>query len=210
MRSVADSNPERLLCDAQERVPGSLGQLLELYRNYLMLLAATQIDTRLQVRCSPSDIVQETFLEAHRDFPQFQGRSGAEFLAWLRRILVNNLLRAIEQHVVAERRCVRREISLQEMGAALERSTVRLEAVLADQERSPSSHLQEQESATLLADAVALLPPDYRDVLVLRHLKGQSFKEVAQQMDRTVGAVRMLWLRAVSLLRQRLTQKGVE
>ncbi len=48
-----------------------------------------------------------------------------------------------------------------------------------------------------LADQLARLPPQYRDVIVLRNLQGLSFEEVADRMDRKPGAVRMLWLRAI-------------
>ena len=73
---------------------------------------AAQLDDRLRARVSSSDVVQETFYEAHRDFPAFRGATPEEFLGWLRRILLNNLLRAVEQHVTAAKRDVRREVSI--------------------------------------------------------------------------------------------------
>jgi RNA polymerase sigma-70 factor, ECF subfamily len=97
---------ERLLDRARSDAGQSLGQLLELYRNYLKMLALTQMDRQLQVRCSPSDVVQETFLEAHRDFGQFQGQGEGQFLAWLRRILVNNLARGLLAAGLARRLAV--------------------------------------------------------------------------------------------------------
>lgn len=200
---------DQLLAAALDGQPESLGQLLELYRNYLALLASTQIDRKVQVRCSPSDLVQETFLEAHRDFHQFQGHTETEFLAWLRQILVNNLLRAVERHVLAKRRCVRREISLQQIGEALDRSTAQLEAVLADRQGSLSAALYRHEAAVALADQLTELPADYREVLVLRHLQGLPFKDVAERMGRSSGAVRMLWLRAIAQLRERLAERGL-
>src|SRR5262245_9458706 len=69
----------------------ALGQLLELYRNYLALLARYQIGRRLQGKVDASDLIQETFLEAYRDFPQFRGNTEAELVSWLRRILAFNL-----------------------------------------------------------------------------------------------------------------------
>ena len=61
----------------------------------------------------------------------------------------------------------------------------------------------------VLADQLAQLPADYRDVLVLRHLEGLSFGEVAERMGRSPGAVRMLWLRAIDQLRERLDARGL-
>jgi RNA polymerase sigma-70 factor, ECF subfamily len=209
MRTDSHLSPKSLLAAAQDGEAQSLGRLLELYRNYLHLLAVSQIDKRLQVRSSPSDVVQETFLEAHRDFGQFQGRSESEFLAWLRRILVNNLMRSYERHVRAQRRCVHREVSLHRLGEALEKSTARLEDVLADHAGSPSSEAGRHESAVALADQLAALPPDQREVIVLRHLRGLPFGEIAKHMDRSSGAVRMLWFRAMTQLRDRLSRGGL-
>lgn len=209
MPSSKHSNAEALIVEARQGMRESLGRLLQTYANYIKLVAAAQVGVRLKVRVSPSDVVQETFLQAHRTFDQFRGRTEAEFLAWLQRILASQLAHLYEKHVLAEKRDVRREVSLDEVGAKLERSTARLASVLADNAPSPSSHAQQHERAVLLADELAELPPDYRQVLLLRNLEGMSFGEVAKHMQRSPGAVRMLWLRAVDKLRQQLTDKGL-
>ena len=200
---------DELLGLAQAGSGESLGQLLGLYANYLKLLVLAQLDQNLRVRVSPSDVVQETFFEAHRDFSQFRGRSSGEFVAWLRRILVNNLCRVAEQHLLAGKRDVRREVSLDRLATALEQSTARLEAVLPDMGSSPSAGAHRREMELVLADELAELPSDYRDVIVLRHIEGLPFDEVGLRMERSSGAVRMLWLRAVKALRERLEARGV-
>lgn len=72
-----------------------LGALLDLYRNYLRLLARTQIDLHLQGRLSESDLLQETFLAACQNFPQFRGETEEELLVWLRSILIRRLAKAV-------------------------------------------------------------------------------------------------------------------
>jgi RNA polymerase sigma-70 factor (ECF subfamily) len=181
--------------------------LLTQYTNYFKLLVTAQLDSRLQVRVSPSDVVQEVFFEAHRDFGQFRGESPAEFAAWLRQILVNNILRVVEQHAVAEKRDVRREVALNTVSRQLEESAVRLDLLARDSE-SPSGHALQREREIQLADAIAELPADYREIIVLRHVEGLPFDEVASRMQRSAGAVRMLWLRALKTLRQSLEQPG--
>ena len=166
-----------------------------------MVLAATQIEKRLQPRVSPSDVVQETMLRAHKNFGQFRGTTEPELLAWLRQILVNNLARFVEQHVLAARRDVRREVSVERLGAALEQSTIQLAALVPAQGNSPSMAVQQREEAVVLADRLAHLSDDYREVLVLRNLQGLPFEEVASRIGRSVGATRMLWLRAIEKLR---------
>jgi RNA polymerase sigma-70 factor (ECF subfamily) len=164
-------------------------------------LATTQIENRLQPRVSPSDVVQETMLRAHQHFAQFRGKSEAELLGWLRQILVNNLAKFVEQHVLAARRDVRREVSIERLGAALEQSTIQLAALLPAAGKSPSMAVQQREEAVVLADRLAQLPKSYREVLVLRNLQSLPFEEVAERIDRSVGATRMLWLRAIEKLR---------
>jgi RNA polymerase sigma-70 factor (ECF subfamily) len=154
-------------------------------------------------------VVQETFFEAHRDFHQFRGQSTGEFIAWLRRILINNLLRVVEQHLIAEKRDVRREVSLERMRTGIDQSTVRLESLLAASGASPSADAQRRERELQLADALTVLPPDYRDVIVLRHIEGLSFDDVALRMERTSGAVRMLWVRAIRQLRDNMQEEPV-
>ncbi len=207
MTSHAQHEIDKLFASAKQGSTSCLGRLLTLYSNYLKLLIAAQLDDRLRVRVSPSDIVQETFFEAHRDFYQFRGQSTGEFVAWLRKILVNNLLHVVEQHWLAEKRDVRREVSLEQIGKRLEQSTARLESLFAEPGDSPSIHAQRNEQEIMLADALAELPGDYRLVILLRHIEGLPFDEVAQRMDRSSGAVRMLWLRALERLRKTFPER---
>src|SRR4051794_15781528 len=79
-------DPEELLLLARSGSAAARGQLLELYTHYLTLLARLQIGRRLQGKVDAADLVQETFLRAHRDFAQFRGNTEAELLGWLRGI----------------------------------------------------------------------------------------------------------------------------
>jgi RNA polymerase sigma-70 factor (ECF subfamily) len=175
-----------------------LGQLLELYRNYLRLLARTQVEGALRVRLDPSDLVQQTFLEAYRDFSHFAGRTEKELMAWLRRILVRNLADQVKCHQ-AKGRTWQRQQSLE---ALLDRSSAEAEEALARSISTPSAQASQREQAVLLADALAQLPPDYRDVILLRNLQRLPFDVIAGQMNRSAGAVRMLWARALEKLSQ--------
>jgi RNA polymerase sigma-70 factor (ECF subfamily) len=195
-------DPQRLLAGARQGDNECLGALLELYRNYLHLVARTQIDMHLQGRTSPSDVVQETFARACENFAQFRGGGEQELIAWLRRILVNTLARLVDRQVKARKRDVRREVSVERWVRNLEDSYAAFEAALVSPHSSPSAQAQRREQATLVADLLARLPANYREVIVLRNLEGLPFEEVARRMGRTSGAVRILWLRALDRLRQ--------
>jgi RNA polymerase sigma-70 factor, ECF subfamily len=198
----SDDCAEDLLIRARKGTVESLGQLLKLYRNYLTVLATSQLDRKLRGRIGPSDLVQEAMLAAHRDFNRFRGSTEREFLAWLRQILINCLHHAIETHVKAKRRDVRCEISIERLSAAMDRSSLNPADMLACSEPSPSTIARQRERSVVLADYLAKLRPEYRDVIVLRNLQGLSFDEIAEHMERSPGAVRMLWLRAIEKLKE--------
>lgn len=200
-QSSTSADPQPLLAAARQSGGAELGQLLQQYRNYLTILATAQLDARLRRRLSPSDLVQDALLGAYRDFSQFRGGSERELLAWLRQILINCLRHAYETHIKASRRDLRREVSLDDAGQPLDRSPLRRGQCLADRVASPSAPAQARERAAEIADQLARLRPDYREVIALRNLQGLSFEEVAQRMDRKPGAVRMLWLRAIEQFR---------
>jgi RNA polymerase sigma-70 factor (ECF subfamily) len=202
MTTTDSHNPDQLLALAREGKSERLGALLELYRNYLYLLARTQIDLHVQARANPSDVVQETFLQACLHFDQFRGTSEKELIGWLRSILLHNLARLVEKQILAQKRNVHREVSLQKYQALLHHSSASFEEALVSQCSSPSAQAERRELAAIVADQLAQMPPHYRDVIVLRNLEGLAFDEVAARMGRTPGAVRILWLRALERLRQ--------
>jgi RNA polymerase sigma-70 factor (ECF subfamily) len=200
-------DPTQLLGDARKGHDESLGTLLELYRNYLSLLARTQIDLHLRGRASASDVVQDAFMAAHRDFGQFRGNTEAELLAWLRGILVHKVAGLVEKHALAAKRDVRRERRFNGGLAGLQQSAARIDALLVSQCSSPSTHLHRRERAAVLADLLAQLPSHYREVIVLRDLEGLGFAEVGIRMGRSTAAVRKLWVRAIDRLRQLLERE---
>src|SRR5437867_1737260 len=111
MANVDSPDPERLIARARQGDAVALGQLLEAYRSYLAILARLQIGRRLQGKLDPADVVQETFLQAHRSFAQFQGTTEGEFMTWLRQILVTRLANVV-RHYATRARDVRLERDL--------------------------------------------------------------------------------------------------
>src|SRR5438045_2970865 len=105
-------DPEELLLPARSGSAAARGQLLELYTHYLTLLARLQIGRRLQGKVDAADLVQETFLRAHRDFAQFRGNTEAELLGWLRGILAANLAQLVRRYFGTRARDVRLEAAV--------------------------------------------------------------------------------------------------
>jgi RNA polymerase sigma-70 factor, ECF subfamily len=188
----------RLIDEARLRSPGVLDRLLESYRNYLRLLARTGIDAALRGKADPSDVVQETLLKAHQHFEQFRGQTETELVAWLRQILTRNLADLVRRFKTAGTRTVGREQSLDDLIGASSRALIDL---VAPNGHSPSQSAQRRELSIILADALAELASDHREVVVLRTLEGREWEEVARAMGRSPGAVRLLWARALKKLR---------
>jgi RNA polymerase sigma-70 factor (ECF subfamily) len=195
------ADPENLLQEARAGDAATLGRLLELYRRYLALLARVQIGQRFQGKVDASDLVQETFLEAHRNFARFQGASEAQLVCWLRQILAAKLADLLRRYLGTQGRDVRLEREIED---ALDHSSAVLDGGLIAPQSSPSQQAARREQAVLLADALGQLPDDYREVVVLRNLEGLTFPEVARRMGRSLDSVEKLWMRALARLRQLL------
>ncbi len=199
MTSRAGLDPDQLLQRARAADGAALGRLLELHRRYLALLARVQIGRRLQGKVDPEDLVQETFLEAHRNFGRFRGTTQAEFVSWLRQILAANLAMLLRRFLGTRRRDVRLE---RDLALELDQSSRVLDEGLFAGSSSPSHQAARREQAVLLADALGQLPEAYREVIILRHLEGLSFPEIARRMERTVDGVKNIWARALGRLRR--------
>jgi len=201
VESASSDGPARLLDAARHGDAEALGRLLEPYRNYLLLLARLEVGRHLRAKIGASDMVQEAFLQAHRAFGDFRGSSEGQLLQWLRSILASRLSKAIRHFWGTQRRDILLE---RELGKELGRSSGALDRAFVLSQTSPSQRAVRRERAVLLADAIERLPEDYGEVIVLHHLQGLTFPEVAQAMDRSPGSVEKLWMRALAKLREEL------
>jgi RNA polymerase sigma-70 factor (ECF subfamily) len=180
-----------------------MAELLGMYRNYLSLLARVQVDTALRAKADPSDVVQETLMQATRDFAQFRGQTEAEFVAWLRQIMANTSAAIVRRYKGAKRRDVSRENGLEQQ---LNRTSLAMGGLFAARDPAPSRIASRKEDVIVLSDALAKLADDHREVLVLHHLEGLPLAEVAQRMNRSVDAVKGLRTRAFLKLRSLLKE----
>jgi len=189
--------PSDLIAAARRGEPGAVDRLFATYRNYLRLLAETSLDRRLSAKLDPSDAVQEALLKASQRFDQFRGGSETELLSWLRKILGRHLTDVYRAYHMNAGRDPARERSLEE---ALDASSFALDKLLAAGTDSASRRATERELSVLVADAMAMLSPDDRQVLVLRSLHELDWVDVANQMRKSVDAARIQWGRALQRL----------
>jgi RNA polymerase sigma-70 factor (ECF subfamily) len=199
MKPTGQPDPEALLRLARAGDTEALGLLLEMYRPYLTLLARVQISRRLLGKADASDVVQDTFLGAHRDFDQFRGETERKFVAWLRHVLASVLANFVRHYQGTKQRDVRLD---RQLASELEQSSCTLDRALIAPASSPSRQAERREQAVLLAKALDRLADEDRELLVLRHLEGLSFPEVAQRLGRSLNSVKKRWPRALVRLRQ--------
>ncbi len=190
-------NPDQSLADARAGSPEALGNALEAHRRYLLLVAEKELAPDLRAKGGASDLVQETFIEAQRDFEQFRGESGDEFRGWLRRILLHNLGAFTRRFRDCGMRDVGREVGL--LGNGSEGQPVE---VLAAESATPSAVAMAHEQSVALQGALDRLPGEYGRVIRLRYDDNLTFEQIGQEMGRSPEAARKLWARAMDCLRE--------
>jgi RNA polymerase sigma-70 factor (ECF subfamily) len=189
-----------LLERARQGDQEALGRLLEAQRAALHHLAERQLSGRIAVRVDASDVIQQTFLEAHRNFRQFAGADARELAAWLQRILDHNVAGAIRDHALLQKRNVHRDRSMDDSHGGVASLKQQLDAGLS----SPSQKAIRGEEAQRLAQALAVLPDDQREAVRLRHLEGWALADIARHLGRSPAATAGLIKRGMQVLRRQL------
>jgi RNA polymerase sigma-70 factor (ECF subfamily) len=173
-------------------------ELIGRFRAYLRLLARLHVQPLLQAKFDESDIVQETCLQALVSLEQFQGDNKRQFAAWLRRILANKGAWMARQYLGTEKRSVQIERRLQQ---SFDRSSVGIANLIPDRCATPSQNAIQRERSVQLADALARVNPDQREVLIMHGVQARSIAEVAKVMGRSQASTWKIWARGLQALR---------
>lgn len=161
------------------------GQLLQRLRPRLVLWSASRMSAQLRSKVEPEDMAQDILVALHKDMDRFDGTPGRAFFGWMFRVAENRIRDSVD-HFGAKKR----------QAAPLDPAS----------QTSPSAAARRVEAVDLLRDAIAQLPDDYRRVVQLRRLEERDVGEVAQAMERSENAVRILYCRALKALRQSLPE----
>jgi RNA polymerase sigma-70 factor (ECF subfamily) len=190
-QSLVGSVQESILFrQARQGARPALGQLLESCRDDLTAIARADLHRDLQAKYDAADLVQDTFMEAQRDFDRFRGECFPELRAWLRRILRNNILNLRRRYGPTGKRSTDREEPLH--------------PAVPTQELTPSRIVMAQEQTDALRRAMERLPDSYLRVIVLRQREQMTFEQIGVALNRSAEAARKLWVRAVELLQAEL------
>jgi len=171
----------------------ALDQLLHAFRPYVRVIVNSVNNGRLKSRLDDSDLIQDALLQAARSFPTFRGTTTAEFVMWLRQVARQSALGTIRQLAGTAKR-----------DPSLERNGPCMETLEARSDERPSANVRRSEQADRIAAAIAHLPEDMQQVLILRHVDGMRYAAIALHLHRTEPAIRMQYVRALRLMRDSL------
>jgi RNA polymerase sigma-70 factor (ECF subfamily) len=204
------SQADRNLPDATETIgravagdPAAWQDLVRTYQERLRRMVALRLDPRLRGRVDPSDIVQETFLDATGRLAAYQCDPPLPFYLWLRQLAGTRLAKAHRHHLGTLCRDVRREVALPGE-AASGVSSAALAEYLAGREGRPSEAAVQVELRARLEELLDRLDPLDREILALRHFEQLSNSEVAHVLGLTEAAASKRYVRALDRLRERL------
>jgi RNA polymerase sigma-70 factor (ECF subfamily) len=194
---------DRLLEEARRGDESAFGRLFALHRPGLRRFVALRFDPPVRARLDPSDVVQETQLEAYRRMGDFLERRPMPFPVWLRKTAYERLLKLRRFHVEAARRSVGRELGLPD------RSSLLLARPFLDRGSSPSEQVARGDLVRLVRLALAELSETDREVLLMRNVEELPYREIGCILELDPAAARKRYGRALLRLRSVLRDAGL-
>lgn len=174
-------------------------QLFTAARDYLRRTAKNVVDSDIRGQISESDLIQDALILANQSFDKFDGETGYQFAAWLRRIFVNNLISQYR----AFRHTKKRDLAIERR---IDAGDVPGDLIATTSSETPSRVAIENEEHKILAAAMGTLSKEHRKVIELRHREHLPFKDIGERMNRTTDAARVLWYRAFKQLTKSINQ----
>ncbi|SIN72770.1 RNA polymerase sigma-70 factor, ECF subfamily [Singulisphaera sp. GP187] len=195
------SETNRLL----ERVSEGDGQALELllgrYRQRLRRMVAVRLDQRLRKRIDPSDVIQETYLEASARLTTYLRAPSMPFFLWLRFLTGQKLVTLHRHHLGVQMRAAGQEVALGQ-GLVPGASSAAMAAHFVNQDTRPSEAAIREELKERVQNGLESLSPLDREVLALRHFEQLSRSEIAAVLGVSEAAAGKRYIRALEKLKQ--------
>ena len=141
----------------------------------------------LATRVDPSDVVQETMMEATRLLPEYLSHRRICFYPWLRELAIRRLIQLHRRHVLAAKRSIKREVT--RPAWLPDESKVELAGRLIHSGTSPSGYMEQQELLQEVKNALQELPESEREILVLKYLEKLTAEEIAEILGTTERTV---------------------
>jgi RNA polymerase sigma-70 factor (ECF subfamily) len=197
------SGTNRLLRQAAAGDQEAWGRLLLRFRERLHCMVALRLDHRLQGRIDPSDVIQEAYLAASLQLPEYLRQQAMPLYLWLRLVTGQKLVALHRRHLGTQARDAGREVVLSHASLP-EASSVALAAQLLGREPRPSEAAMRAERARRVQEALDSLEPLDREVLALRHFEELTNAEAAQVLGLSASAASKRYVRALRRLKEAL------
>lgn len=181
----------------------AFNRLFARHRSTLRTFVSHRFDNRLQARIDPSDVVQETQIEAFRRFSDYFARRPMPFALWLQKTAYERLCNLHRDHVRTQRRSMEREQRMPDHSSVLIAHSLRREAL------APIDVMAQQETQRRLAELIARLPDLDREVLLMRNVDGLSHSDIAMLLEIEPATARKRYARALVKLEQLLLDEGL-
>lgn len=178
-----------------------LADLFSHYHERLKRIVRFRLDHRLAGRISESDVIQESYLSASKRVDHFRGKEDLPFFVWLRLVVNQQMADLHRQHLQAEKRDVRKEISL-ERPAISPHTSLAMAAQLVGRATSASRAYSRIERIAKLEDALNHMEPIDREVIALRHFEELTNSEVAKVLDIDEQASSKRYVRAMKRMKE--------
>lgn len=189
----------RLLRDARSGDQIAWRKLADLMNQRLRRMVQFRMDPRLSARVDPSDVLQESMLEAWQRLDEFTG-GRMPFFVWLRFLTFQRLLAIHRRHFSSEMRDVSREVGRGMQNPST--TSASLARWLVSGGATPSSIAVKSEESDQLLAALDDLEPDEREVLALRHFEHLSNVEAAAVLEMNESTASTKYLRAIRKLKR--------
>jgi RNA polymerase sigma-70 factor (ECF subfamily) len=197
MEQTVAQKTQHLVSLAQNGDALAVDQLCRVYFARVHWLVRLRMGRELRSKLESMDLVQDALFAAVKDLGQFTYRNEGDFLRWLSRI-VENRLRGQIQRLHADKRDIRREVRLKQPGLNTnESAAVAWKAV---DHTTPSVILSKQEDLARLDQAISVLNPEYRELILLTKIEGLSYRDIAERTGKSSEAVRKQVARALEAL----------
>jgi RNA polymerase sigma-70 factor (ECF subfamily) len=198
---------QELLAGARGGDADAVNRLMDRHRDALRRMVQLRLDQKIQRRVDVSDVVQDVLVEANRRLKDYLANPQMGFHLWLRQIAKDRIIDAHRRHRVSAKRSVDRERPMA-IPAANDHSTMQLAAQLADRELTPAAAATQAEMAQAVEAAIAKLPDQDCEIIIMRHYEQLSNQEIAQALSLTEPAASMRYLRAIRRLKELMVEPG--
>lgn len=181
----------------------TFAELFSVHRGRLKQMLSHRIDRRLLVRADLSDILQEVYIEALKRIEHYLKSPETSLYIWLRQIAMQRLIEVHRQHLLAEKRSLRSEVSIAQPNNSLTSSHAWAIELVANQV-SPSQIAMRDEMVTRVEHTLDAMDPTDREILALRHFEELKNNEIAELLGLSVAAASNRYVRALKRLREAL------